>query len=79
MRFVYVLQYVYDYEENGECEDVKFLGVFSSKFEAQEAIKNYIKLPGFNKYGIECFNIDKCEIDKLEWKMGFIDASKYEI
>lgn len=79
MKFVYILQHAYNYGENGEYENVKFLGVFSTRIEAQEAIKDYIKLPGFHKYGIECFNIDKCKIDKMEWNKGFIDVSKYDI
>lgn len=72
--FVYILQHAYDYGKNGEHQEVKFLGVFSSKLKAQKAIMKYVNLPGFREYGVDCFFIDKYKIDEMEWKEGFIET-----
>lgn len=65
---VYLLQHSYELD-NG-CDETKLLGVFSSKQEAKEAIKQYKQLPGFRNKP-ENFHIDKYEVDKKYWVEGF--------
>ncbi len=65
---VYLLQHSYELD-NG-CEETKLLGVFSSKQNAEEAIKEYKQLPGFRDKQ-ENFFIDKYEVDKKHWVEGF--------
>lgn len=75
-RFVYILYHSYYYGKASEYEEVKLLGVFSTKLNAKKAIIKYCKLPGFKDYPIECFSIDRYKIDENNWKEGFVDANK---
>jgi homoserine kinase type II len=65
-REVYVLQH-----ENPKNEDVKFIGVYSSKAAARAAIQRLGKQPGFSKT-IEGFHIDTYEVDKDHWTEGYV-------
>ena len=49
----------------------KFLGVFSSRRLAEEAIRRLVLLPGFRDYP-ECFNIYEFDIDEDSWGEGFV-------
>jgi len=64
-REVYVLQH-----ENPKTEDVKFIGVYSSRATARAAIRRLSKQPGFSK-AIEGFHIDAYEVDKDHWAEGY--------
>lgn len=68
---VYILQHSYDYGENFEYQETKFLGVFSSEKEAQKAVEHHKTLDGFKDYPND-FYIDEYEIDKKYWSEGFI-------
>lgn len=72
MKCVYELTHFYDYGENMEYTKSRVLGIFSTKEEAENAIKMYSKLKGFRDYPMECFNIDKYILDKMCWAEGFI-------
>jgi len=63
---VYVLQH-----ENPKNEDVKFIGVYSSRPAAQAAIRRLSKQPGFSK-AIKGFHIDAYEVDKDHWTEGYV-------
>ncbi len=65
---VYLLHHVKEFDDGSE--DIKLLGVFSSKRKAQDALKDHKKLPGF-KDSIEGFTIDVYIVDKSEWNEGF--------
>lgn len=73
MKFAYVLQHSYEVGEDGSFDEVKLIGVYSSKEKAEQVIRRYIILPGFKDYPIECFHISKYEIDKDQWTEGFIN------
>ena len=75
-RFVYILHHSYYYGKELDHEEVKLLGVYSTKLMAAKIIKKYYKLPGFKDYPLECFSIDKYRIDENNWKDGFVDANK---
>ncbi|MFE4957355.1 hypothetical protein ACFRCW_25525 [Streptomyces sp. NPDC056653] len=56
-------------EEEGD--DVKLLGVYSSRKKAQERIGEAKKLPGFSEEP-NCFHIDSYTVDHDEWGEGFV-------
>ena len=67
---VYLLQH--SYESYGGYEETKILGVFSSLQEAEKAVLEYKKLPGF-KEKLDNFYVDRYIIDKMYWEEGFIN------
>ncbi|MDU4961618.1 MAG: hypothetical protein E6X17_13280 [Sporomusaceae bacterium] len=73
MKVVYVLQHSYEVGENGAFDEVKFIGVYSSREKAEQVIRRYILLPGFRDFPIDCFHISKYEIDMDQWAEGFIN------
>lgn len=66
---VYLLYHVNEFRK--EDEDVKLLGVFSSKEKAKKVLNSHKLLPGF-KDNIEGFLIDEYILDKSEWNEGFV-------
>lgn len=73
MNSVYLLQHTYLYGENDEYEETKVLGIFDSNEKAQDAVKEYIKLPGFREFTDECFSIDEYQLNAKEWAEGFLE------
>ncbi len=67
MNSIYVLQHL---REDDLSEDVKFIGVFSSKEKAELAIKELSSQPGFRGYE-SGFSVDEYTIDEFEWREGF--------
>jgi hypothetical protein len=67
MTAVYTLQHSY---EKGECDETKFIGVYSSEQEAKDAINRLKDQPGFCDMP-EAFHIDKYQINKDSWAEGF--------
>ena len=68
MTKVYVLQHVHALED-GE-EDVKFIGVYSSRENAQAAMTRLGRAPGFCN-ALEGFHIDEYQVDKDQWVEGY--------
>ena len=68
MTKVYVLQHVHSLED-GE-EDVKFIGVYSSRENAQAAITRLGQAPGFSD-ALAGFSIDEYQVDKDQWVEGY--------
>lgn len=68
MTQVYVLQHVHALED-GEV-DVKFIGVYSSRENAQAAIGRLNLTPGFSAAPAG-FHIDEYQIDKDQWVEGY--------
>jgi hypothetical protein len=62
---VYVLQH-----ENPKTENVKLIGIYSSKSGAKAAIVRLGKQLGFSK-AKKGFTIDKYEIDEDHWTEGY--------
>jgi hypothetical protein len=65
---VYVLQHVHSWED-GE-EDVKFIGVYSSRENAQAAIARLSQAPGFSE-APSGFHIDEYQVDRDHWVEGY--------
>ncbi len=66
---VFVLQHVHSL--GNEAEDVKLIGVYSSRENAQAAITRLSRAPGFSETP-EGFHIDEYEMDKDHWVEGYI-------
>jgi len=70
MSTVFILQHERP-ETHDRMEDVKFIGAYSSRACAQEAVERLRLQPGFRDYPDD-FTIDEYEIDKDHWAEGFI-------
>jgi hypothetical protein len=78
MEAVYLLHHITIHHENDE--DLKLIGVFSSRELAKEAILQLSEKPGFKgrselqvEYGDESgFYISEYHLNQLEWQEGFI-------
>ncbi len=68
MTKVYVLQHVH-LLAGGE-EDIKLIGVYSSRENAQSAIARLRQLPGFLETP-DGFSIDEYQVDKDQWVEGY--------
>lgn len=72
MQKVYILQHEYEvYEGDYIYDEAKDLGVFSNWQKAEEALKEYKKLPGFRNHP-NGFSIDEYELNKRHWVEGFV-------
>ena len=69
MASVFVLQHVHSREDGGE--DVKFIGVYSSREKAEAAVARLSRLPGFSD-APDGFHIDEYRIDQDHWVEGYV-------
>ena len=74
MKKVYILQHSYPIGEDGDYDETKLIGIYSSRESAEKAIQQYSTLPGFRDYPLDCFCIDQYELDKNHWTEGFLKA-----
>jgi hypothetical protein len=65
---VYVLQHAHAMDDAED--DFKFIGVYSSRENAQAAIKRLSRAPGFAD-AVSGFHIDEYEMDKDQWVEGY--------
>ena len=68
MKKVYVVQHVHSFEDG--AEDIKFIGVYSSRENAQAAVNRLCRAPGFSE-APSGFHIDEYSLDKDQWVEGF--------
>jgi hypothetical protein len=68
MASVFVLQHVH---AEGDAEDVKLIGVYSSRQKAQEAVARLSRLPGFAD-APDGFHIDEYRVDQDHWVEGYV-------
>ncbi len=68
MPSVFVLQHVHS--TVGDVEDVKFIGVYSSREKAQAAVMRLRQNPGFSG-APEGFHIDEYSLDRDHWVEGY--------
>ena len=66
---VYVLQHGRPVDTGDE--DVKFIGVYSSRDAAEVAVARTAALPGFRN-AADGFSIDAYELDKDYWVEGYV-------
>jgi homoserine kinase type II len=67
MDRVYLLQH-----ERPDTEDVKTVGIYSSRADARAAVQRVLQQPGFCDYP-GGFSIDAYELNKDHWAEGFVD------
>lgn len=72
---VFVLQHVH--QITSDQEDVKLMGIYSSRERAEEAQSRMIKLPGFSD-APDGFHIDEYEVDVDHWTEGYVSFISYE-
>ncbi len=75
MKSVFILQHSYESSDTVE-EETKFIGVYSSKDKAEEAIARLTKQPRFRDLP-DYFSIGEYEIDQDDWCEGFV-TERYE-
>ena len=68
MTRVYVLQHVHSVDDG--AEDVKFIGVYSSRENAAAAITRLSQAAGFSEAPAG-FHIDEYQVDKDQWIEGY--------
>ncbi len=66
---VYFLYYVYEFEDGHD--EVRLLGVFSSREKAKIALQNIKKNPDCKKIK-NLFSMHQVTIDKLGWTEGYV-------
>jgi len=69
MSQVFLVQHVHERDDGSE--DVKVVGVYSSREAAEHAIARLGGLPGFAE-SREGFHLDAYELDKDHWTTGFV-------
>lgn len=72
MKSVFVLQHVHSQQD--DVEDVKFIGVYSSRENAEAAVARLRRLPGFSD-APDGFHIDEYHIDQDQWIEGYVVAA----
>lgn len=75
MESVFVLEHFY--ETDGK-EEAKFIGVYSSKFEAEQAIERLKDKPGFRDYP-DAFLINEMKLNQDSWVDGFARITYIEV
>jgi len=69
MKTVFLLQH--SYERSPDCEeDVKTIGIYATRIEAEAAIARLSQQPGFSAFP-DHFVIDEYELGKDCWQEGF--------
>lgn len=68
MTSVFVLQHVHSREDSSE--DVKFIGVYSSREAAKAAVRRLGRLPGFAD-ALDGFHVDEYHLDHDQWAEGY--------
>ncbi|WP_394845431.1 hypothetical protein LZC95_51420 [Pendulispora brunnea] len=68
MDAVFVVQHAY---ERDESEEIKFIGVYSTRVKAEAAVLRLKEQPGFREHPDD-FHIERYEIDRDHWEEGFV-------
>jgi hypothetical protein len=69
MTSVFVLQHVHSREDGSE--DVKFIGVYSSRENAEAAKTRLSRQPGFADVP-DGFHVDEYRVDQDHWVEGYV-------
>lgn len=72
MTTVFVVQHVHALGD--DREDVKLIGVYSSRQQAEAAVARLRASPGFREMP-DGFSIDPYEVDRDHWAEGFVSLS----
>jgi homoserine kinase type II len=72
MASVFVLQHVHSREDGSE--DVKFIGVYSTRENAEAAMVRLSRLPGFSD-APDGFHVDEYRVDQDQWAEGYVEVA----
>lgn len=72
MKDVFKVDHVYELNDIDEC---KFIGIFSTLINAEDAVNKLIEQPGFREHPIDSFQINKIKVDRIGWQEGFFSYS----
>jgi hypothetical protein len=72
MASVFVLQHVHTLEDG--TEDVKFIGVYSSREQADAAVARLVRQPGFSE-APEGFHVEEYRVDQDHWVEGYVTVA----
>ncbi|NIK76421.1 hypothetical protein FHS15_001546 [Paenibacillus castaneae] len=75
MKTVFLVEHSYEVGEDGVYDETKLIGIYSSLEKAESVVKRYKTIPGFRDY-LDAFYIVEYEIDKDNWREGFITWSE---
>jgi hypothetical protein len=73
MASVFVVQHVHSRDDGSE--DVKFIGVYSSRGNAEAAVARLSRRPGFEE-APDGFAIDEYQIDRDQWAEGYAEVTR---
>ncbi|MCP4118749.1 MAG: hypothetical protein GY737_25815 [Desulfobacteraceae bacterium] len=69
MECLFIVQHAHKFDDG--TEDVKLIGVYRSRENAEKAISRLSNQPGFRD-AQDGFFIDKYELDKDQWTEGYV-------
>ena len=71
---VYLLKHSYDYEiyEDINVTNIKLIGIYSSRQNAEEVKERYKRKKGFNRHPEKCFLINEYIVNEDHWMEGFV-------
>ena len=72
MTSVFLVQHVHEADDG--TEDVKTVGVYSSRAAAAAAVERLSRRPGF-AVAADGFHIDEYRLDQDQWAEGFVTVS----
>ena len=72
---LYSLHHVHEFGDGDE--DVKLIGIYSSKENAEAAIERVRNQPGFREHP-GGFQISRCILDKDYWTEGFVTEKQLD-
>ncbi|MEI7833885.1 MAG: serine kinase [bacterium] len=80
IQTVFFVQHLHTLSDG--CEDIKSIGVYSSRQLALEAVERAMILPGFKDFpklidpseddDVDGFYFDECTLDEDNWTEGFV-------
>jgi hypothetical protein len=73
MANVFVVQHVHSQEDG--VEDVKLIGVYSSREKADAAVARLSRLPGFSE-APDGFSVDEYPVDQDHWVEGYVTVAR---
>ena len=75
MHQVYVLWHTHELKDDyGSHDEIKMIGIFSTKEKAQRAVEQLKDQEGFRDHPVSCFEIDEQVVDRISWTEGFCIA-----
>jgi len=72
MTNVFVVQHVHAHD--GGEEDVKFIGVYSTREKADAAVSRLSRQPGFADTR-DGFSVDEYQLDQDQWVEGYVEVA----